>query len=504
MQFRVGGKVVREFTIEYATGERDFEVFADVSAFHGQQLTVQTKLPGGSPALAGIIQSDALPSAATLYQEALRPRYHFTCRRGWHNDPNGLVYFAGEYHLYFQHNPYGIRWGNMHWGHAVSPDLVHWRELPTAIYPPRFGDWAFSGSAAVDWENTSGFGDDGAPPLIAAWTSTGRGEVISYSRDRGRTFQEYAGNPVIKHRGRDPMIFWHVPTRRWVMVVYDETKGGRDLAFYTSPNLKEWTFRSRLTGYYECPNLFELSAADRAGDHRWIVFGGDGRYAIGQFDGESFRTESGPHQLWHGNFYASQTYNNAPNGRRIQIGWARGVTFPGMPFSQQMTLPVELTLRDTPAGWRMFGRPMPKLEVLQRQRHVWPKIALTDEARLLDGVRVDATRVQATLKAGNARRVGFRIRGQEVAWAPLARQLWCGPLQVPLEFSGDTLKLDLWVDRGSIEVFVNDGQAILSQGFHFPLTARGLEVFCTEGRAEAREVVVSDLASIWPEPERKR
>lgn len=134
----------------------------------------------------------------------MRPQFHFTNRRGWLNDPNGLVFHEGAWHLFYQHHPYGWRWGNMHWGHAVAKDLVHWEELPIAVYPHRFGDWAYSGSAVVDRANTAGFKTGGADPLVIAYTSTGRGECLAVSTDGGATFREPAGNPILRHRGRDP------------------------------------------------------------------------------------------------------------------------------------------------------------------------------------------------------------------------------------------------------------------------------------------------------------
>ncbi len=152
----------------------------------------------------------------------------------------------------------------MHWGHAVSPDLVHWKELSPALYPRRFGDWCFSGSAVVDINNTSGFGDarkggETPPLLVAAYTSTGRGQCIAYSNDRGpHLFADYQGDPVVKHAGRDPRLLWHEPTKQWVMAVYDESDGKRGVAFHTSPDLKEWKYQSRIEGFFECPDLFEL------------------------------------------------------------------------------------------------------------------------------------------------------------------------------------------------------------------------------------------------------
>src|SRR6185295_14840190 len=154
--------------------------------------------------------------------------------------------------------PYGWNWGNMHWGHAVSRDLVHWEELPIALYPRKFGDWAFSGSAVVDQRNTSGWKQGRNDLLVAAFTSTGRGECIIYSNDRGRTWTEHEGNPVVKHQGRDPKLVWDAPSRRWVMALYDEFEKKQWITFHTSSDLKRWEFASRIEGFYECPDLFEL------------------------------------------------------------------------------------------------------------------------------------------------------------------------------------------------------------------------------------------------------
>ncbi|MHC4252367.1 MAG: GH32 C-terminal domain-containing protein, partial [Planctomycetota bacterium] len=289
-RFVVDGQTVREFEIELAgvdpDAEPDFLVFADVSAFAGKALAVEADgLPEGSKALDSITQSDDVPDAANLYREKHRPQFHFSSRRGWNNDPNGLVYYNGEYHLYYQHNPYGWAWGNMHWGHAVSADLVHWREEPVAIYPREFGDWVFSGGACGDEGDTAGFkaGDDNV--IVASYTSTGRGECIAYSNDRGRTFVDYEGNPVVEHEGRDPKVVWYAPGGHWVMAVYDERDESRAIAFYSSPDLKSWNFRSRIEGYYECPELFELPVDGGGGGEggeggtRWILYSGDGDYA---------------------------------------------------------------------------------------------------------------------------------------------------------------------------------------------------------------------------------
>lgn len=243
------------------------------------------------------------------YAEPFRPQFHFTPERNWMNDPNGLFYYAGEYHLFYQYNPFGDKWGHMSWGHAVSPDLVHWQHLPLAL-PEADGVMIFSGSAVVDWHNSSGFGQDGQPPMVAIYTgcrvdSDGiQYECIAYSNDKGRTWTKYAGNPVINRNSkdfRDPKVQWYEPTKSWIMTV--SLSAEHKVCFYGSPNLREWTLLSQFgpsgatAGVWECPDLFELPVPGTQ-DHRWVLAvninpgsiagGSGGQYFIGQFDGKQF------------------------------------------------------------------------------------------------------------------------------------------------------------------------------------------------------------------------
>jgi fructan beta-fructosidase len=309
--------------IALADGAPDWWAFMDVSAWKGRTVTLQVdRLPEGSRALESIEQSDAIRDCASLYRETLRGQLRFSSRRGWNNDPNGMVYSRGEYHLYYQLNPYGWGWGNMHWGHAVSPDMVHWQELPIAIYPHAPGDAVFSGSAVVDKDNTSGWKKGSGDLIVAAFTSTGRGECIVYSNDKGRTFTEYEGNPVVKHGGRDPRLLWYAPGKQWVMAVYDEGTGKQCVAFYTSPDLKTWTFQSRIEGFYECPDIFELAVDGVASNKKWVLTAANSDYRIGTFDGKTFKPETAMLKGQLGDcFIAAQTFSHDPKGRTIQIGW---------------------------------------------------------------------------------------------------------------------------------------------------------------------------------------
>lgn len=331
--------------------------------------------------------SDAL--SPTDYTQPYRNQFHASTRRGWNNDPNGMVFHDGKYHLYYQYNPFGIFWGNMHWGHLESTDLVHWEEKPIAIAQKLVKSGIWSGGGFVDVDDASGLG---RRTLFVAYTSQG-GENIAFSRDGGLSFTDLAENPVVKHRGRDPKIIWYQPEQKWVMAVFDgeacpetqavpatiESKRGspnNHIAFYESKNLRQWTRTGAFTdgdrkAVFECPEMFELPVASKPGESRWILLGAENRYFIGQFDGKTFVKESGPLGTDHGAFYAAQTFSNEPNGRRIQIGWVRTHAyleqFPDQIVNQAFTLPHELTLRETADGLRMFFLPVKETENLRSE-----------------------------------------------------------------------------------------------------------------------------------------
>lgn len=322
------------------------------------------------------------------YHQPYRNQFHASTRRGWNNDPNGLVYHDGRFHLYYQHNPFGISWGNMHWGHLQSPDLIHWEEKPITLFQNTVADMMFSGGGFVDFNNSSGLGKN---TQFIAFTSTGRGECLAYSTDGGLTFTEIEENPVIQHQGRDPKIIWYAPQQKWVMAVFNnedcaetlatppaadspENRARCNIAFWESRDLRQWTRTGAFTdpdrtAVYECPELFELPIVGKPGQSRWILLAAQNRYFIGHFDGQSFRKESGPHGSPHGAFYAAQTFSDFPDDRRVQIGWVRTdkylQQFPDQIVNQAFTLPHELTLRETNDGLRVCFVPMKETEKLR-------------------------------------------------------------------------------------------------------------------------------------------
>jgi fructan beta-fructosidase len=438
-----------------------------------------------------------------LYAEALRPQFHFTARRNWLNDPNGMVYHEGQYHLFFQHNPKGIDWGHMTWGHAVSQDMVHWKQLPHAIHPDERGA-IFSGSAVIDTDNTARFQTGRRPPLVALFTYATKGpgtQALAYSNDGGRTFTKYAHNPVLPNitgqTDRDPKVFRHEKTGRWVMVLYLDR--GHTFAFFTSTDLKQWKKVSTIKGFFECPDFFELPVDGNPRRKRWVLHGAAGKCLVGRFDGKRFTPDhDGQVPLNVGrNFYAAQSFNHMPDGRRVQIAWMRGGSFAGMPFNQQMTFPYELTLRTTPEGTRVCSWPVAEIEQLYIGRTTLRNRVLKDgSVNPLAAIEGDLFDIEAQVKLGSAKEVGFVLRGQVYSY-DVRKQMFCGRKHAPLPPEKWRLHVRFLVDRASIEMFAGRGLISAADSVVFSPHQDGLGVYARGGRAVLETMTIRKLRSVW-------
>ena len=447
---------------------------------------------------------------AETYNEALRPQFHFSPMKNWTNDPNGLVYYKGEYHLFFQHNPEGIDWGNMTWGHAVSPDLVHWTQLDHAIYPDELGT-IFSGSAVVDRDNTAGFQTGDEKALVAIYTSAGSHaapekpftQSIAYSNDRGRTWAKHDGNPVLGHiigGNRDPKVIWHEPTSKWVMALYLDAD---DYVLFGSPDLKEWTKLCdvKLAGDSECPDLFELPVDGNPSSTKWVFWGGSGTYLLGSFDGEIFDPETGVLAAERGaNGYAAQSYSDIPadDSRRIQISWLNGGKYPDMPFNQQMTFPAELTLRTFPEGVRLCREPVAEIETIRERTHRSENVSLEPGDDLLSGVSGELFDIRAEVEPGET---GFEINvgGQPVQYDAANNELVCPGFEksAALDPIEGHIRLQILVDRTSIEVFGNGGKVSMSY-FSVPDKSKPiLSMTALGGAVNIVSLEVHELRSTW-------
>lgn len=459
------------------------------------------------------------PAETDLYCEALRPQFHFSARRGWINDPVGLLRYDGEYHLFFQHTPGLPRsMARTYWGHAVGADLVHWKQLDNA-FGPRGGHPAFSGSAVVDANNTAGLQTGRHKPLVAIYTAWGKGQDLAYSNDRGRTWRQYKNNPVLALPGdelrsfprsaRDPKVFWHEPTRKWVLVLYQNDGGKEGFGFYGSPDLKTWTRLGHLPGFYVCPDLFELPVTDRTGRRgdtkHWVIMDW-AKYAIGRFDGNTFTPEAPARRLDYGPGYsANQTWNNMPptDGRRVQIAWLRYGKYPGMPFDQQLTFPCELSLRELTDGVRLCRLPIAEISKLYARTDRRADLAMTGKPLAMPvGELLD---VSVEFDLGGADEVGLVVRGARIAYDAKAELVRFGKSAAPAGRADGRLTLRVLLDRASVEIFVNDGQATITQFFTPAAADRTLGFFSRGGRPKVRELVVHELRSAWrqtPDPTR--
>ncbi|HEV2452829.1 MAG TPA: immunoglobulin domain-containing protein [Verrucomicrobiae bacterium] len=497
----VNGSPVRDFNIELADGTPDWWAFVDVSAFSNQMATISVSgLPSGSTGLSSIIQHDGIMGATNLYTETLRPQLHFSTRRGWINDANGMFYYNGQYHLYYQHDPFnwdgsGQKW----WGHAASRDMLNWQELPEGIYSHTYGDDVWSGSAVVDSADTSGFQTGTNSVIVAAYYSTARGECIAYSNDGGMTFADYSGNPVVVNVGRDPHLLWYAPSNDWVMAVYDAT-GGNGISFYSSPNLRQWTFQSKIyNGFFECPDLFQLPVDGNSNNLMWELNDGSSGYELGQFNGSTF-TPSTPELPGNSGsgFYASQTFASMAPGdnRRVRIGWAQ-ISTPGMPFNQLMYFPTTLTLQTTSNGVRLCSSPIAEITNNAVNIYTWTNLTLNPGDNPLSGIRGTLFDLKAQFSANTAQSVVFTFQGVTVTYNAVAQQISCNGDTQSLPPLNGIVQLEMVVDLDTIEIFGNNGQV------YMPLPASNISgkslisLTCSGGSAAFNSLTVNKLKSIW-------
>ena len=504
----VNNKEVNVADVRLAVNRVDYFVPLDLSDYAGKNILLKFKLGSNDPIrgkLSAVCCKEMKLSDTfdTGNREKFRPTYHFSPLYGWMNDPNGMVYKDGEYHLFYQHNPYGSKWGNMHWGHAISKDLINWEHRPDAITPDALGT-IFSGSAVVDTDNTAGFG---AGAIVAIYTQNSDRQVqsIAYSTDNGRSFTKYENNPVLTSDARDfrdPKVFWHKETQRWIMLL----AVGQEMQIFSSSNLKDWAFESSFGegqgahgGVWECPDLFELPV-DGTNEKKWVLlcnlnpggpFGGSAtQYFVGTFNGKEFVNES-PSQTkwmdWGKDHYATVTWSDAPDNRRIAIAWMSNWQYandvPTSQYRSPNSVPRDLSLFTVDGETYLQSAPSPellKLRDISQKRSF--KVNGTRTIKDMIAGNEGAYEIELTIENQYADVIGFHLyndKGEEVDMQYDMKEKKfsmdrCKSGDVgfnenfpmltwtAIESGKDELKLRLFVDKSSVEAFGDGGRFVMT------------------------------------------
>ena len=511
----INNKEVKNFDVRLAIHKVDYFVPVDLSDYSGKLISFKFKMNSNDPVRVNLSPDNTAcckemklsDTFDTSNREKFRPTYHFSPLYGWMNDPNGMVYKDGEYHLFYQYNPYGSKWGNMSWGHAISKDLVNWQHLPVAIAPDALGT-IFSGSAVVDTDNTAGFG---AGAIIAIYTQNSDRQVqsIAYSTDNGRTFTCYENNPVLTSDARDfrdPKVFWHKETRRWIMIL----AVGQEMQIFSSPNLKDWTYESSFGegqgahgGVWECPDLFELPV-EGTNEKKWVLlcnlnpggpFGGSAtQYFVGTFNGKEFVNESPSKTKWMDwgkDHYATVTWSDAPDNRRIAIAWMSNWQYandvPTSQYRSPNSVPRDLGLFTVGGETYLQSAPSPELQKLRdisKKRSF--RVNGTRTVKEMIPVNEGAYEIELSIKNLHADVIGFRLYNDKGEEVDMQYDMKENRFSMDRCKSGDVgfnenfpaltwtavesgkneLKLHFFVDKSSVEAFGDGGRfAMTNQVF---------------------------------------
>lgn len=507
LQFSEKGRLVFELKIELDFVNPDVEFYFNIERFAGKVLDLVTE-PDMVP---DIKKSDSKYPPEESYIGKYRPGFHFSSQRGWLNDPNGLVYYRGLYHMFYQHNPVGCKWGNMHWGHAVSRDLMHWEEREIALYPDEMGTM-FSGSAIVDTNNVTGLKRNENDVILLYYTAAGNTDselsrsqpftqCLAYSTDGGNTFEKYSGNPVvpwIEHGNRDPKVIYDPVNAIYIMVLY---LAENRYMLLTSPNLLEWSRRHEITlqGDAECPDFYPLPVDGDESNIKWVFSGASDRYLVGSFDGKRFHPEPESRKLQYStDSYAAQTWSGIPSedGRRIRIAWNR-FDIPAMPYNMSMEFPCEMKLETFAGEVFLCAYPVREIEGIYGESFTTRNIRVLPRekySRLLTEKLYDITLDISCTSKG---RFGISLFGIEIHGDPVKNELVCLENSAPLESCGKSIELRILMDVNNLEIFINKGKAFISKGHIQDYDMNRLVFEAFDGEILLREVKIAALKSIW-------
>lgn len=472
------------------------------------------------------------------YAERFRPQYHFSPQKNWINDPNGLVYHKGEYHLFYQYNPFGNIWGHMSWGHSVSKDLVKWTPLPLAL-KEEGGKMAFSGSVVVDTKNTSALGNKKEnPPMVAVFTahdSINQSQHLAYSNNNGRSWSKFHGNPVLdlnKRDFRDPNVFWYEQTKQWVMMVSMPIE--KMISIYTSPNLKQWTLQSEFgpigdtSGVWECPDLFQVPIVGEPNKKKWVLYisqNSSMQYFVGEFDGNKFYNETPANKIvrpdYGSDYYAAITYKNTPDQIPVTVGWVNNWNYandiPTNPWKGAMSIPRKLSVKKVGSEWVLVQEPIKALRDLRSTvQLIKGPIAVNNSYTL--PFKSNCFEMELALKPTINSISGIKIavggnRSFSIGYDATLEQLFIDRSNTPAGFSkqyakitkqqaflkqqNQQIKLHIFFDKSIVEVYANDGELVFTAQVFPEESDMGIEFFSNGNNTVFDQISFWPMRSIW-------
>lgn len=447
------------------------------------------------------------------YNQPLRPQVHYTPITGQIADATGLVRYKGRYHLFYMFDEWSkSRRDNKNWGHAVSDDCIYWEQQPhvtNSVIDNRPG----SGSGIVDFNNSLGLRSGVEKTMVIFYTDYGRGIALSFSNDAGKTWIRHKANPVLPRTDgtRDPNVFWYKPDQSWRMVLYEQT----GFSFYKSSNLVDWHLLSKMDGFYECPDFMEMAVDGNPDKKKWVLIDGNGAWFIGDFDGTKFIPQNkkqplGPETLLNNaggkpnyytrDFYASQAWKNSyeGDGPFIQLAFmmVKGAPTHDRVWSQQMTFPVELSLKTINNEIRLCRYPIDGIKQLRSDGKFWKNEVLKTAANPLSGIDGDVFEILCEIDLQNSKQIVLDIRGEKLVYNVADKQIIFMEDKTPLLPVNNKIKLHLIIDRNSVEVFGDKGEMSITRLFYPSASNRKLSL-TSVGDAKIQNMELYKLESIW-------
>ena len=505
------GILFDEFVIRLAKNKPVFWASVNVGEYIGQKISITLDtIIAGHNALETFYQSDKIPEIENVYTQPYRPCFHYSPKVGWVNDPNGLVYYNGTYHFFYQHNPYGMRWSNMRWGYATSTDLIHWEEHGVVFdLPP--GKLCFSGGGVIDWKNTTGLQKGEHPPLLLYVTVPDDGQYLVFSDDGGKNWKPYSDEPITEIMHRDPKVFWYEPGQYWVMTIFS----GEDhtFNFSNSENGIDWTSPTpnSFEGFNECPDMIEMSVEGKPSEKRWVFLSGAGswlagdcaKYLVGSFNGSVFTPEQEAIVIDEGkDNYSTQLFSNAPDNRVILMSWItrdfNSVGLEGMTSNAQFRVPWELKLcKDLDGIYRIRRLPVKEVKTIRGKKMSWENLKMKKGEMLEPDCNKGELDIEIEIKLEKPGLFSFELAGLPAVYDASKNQLQAFGEETTLTPINGKLKFRILVDRTSVEIFANDGRVAMSGFNPMEFEKPPFRLSVDEGSILIKELELFEMNSIW-------